>query len=164
MTERCTTSFYPDGAYCVLCDAQPYIQEVPAHTDVVTVRAWNAGANSIANREAPCYVEWSPSALTAGLFIGLFPVGTFRDVTNPTTLPVAIYIYTIGSSMLAQCYAAAAPLGAPFGVTTSSVLRIERVGNLARYLLGGTELQRATTFDGACRVGACLYASGDNVV
>lgn len=164
MTERCITTTYPTGAYCVDCDEQPFIAAVPAHIDTIIDRAWDAGANSISQKETPCFVQWTVPALTAGEMLGLNPLFPPRlDVTSPTNIAAAFYVYTIGTQMFAQPVSYGTSLGTAQGIVAGTVLRIEHIGTTAHFKIGGTEFATCPLAEGANRVGIAIFQSGDHV-
>ena len=164
MTDRCVTTVYPGGAYCVDCDEQPFIATVPEHIDTIIDRAWDSGANSIASVEAPCYVQWTAPTLTVGEMLGLNPLFPPRvDVTDPTNIAAAFYVYTIGTQMFAQPVAFGSNVGSAHGINSSAVLRIEHIGVTASFKLNGTIIATCPLSDGANRVAIAIYQSGDHV-
>lgn len=162
MTDRCVTTTYPNGGYCVDCDEQEFIAPVPEHVDTVIDAAWDAGANSVRVVEAPCYVQWSPKPETFGECIGLIPLLPIRSaVGDPTNIPAAFYVFISGITMFAQPKQFGVDIGTPHAITTATVLRIEHVGAAAHFLLGSVQIASCSMPPGANRAAIAMYRSND---
>lgn len=164
MTDRCTRTDYPDGAYCIDCVETPYIEAQPPYLEEIITRAWDSGGNLIEAREDACFLEYEPDAGTDGSFFGLYNAALARDVRNPTTLEAAWYVFMRGTVMFAAPYRNGVILRDATGVSSANTLRVEHVGNRADFFIDGVHWATCTlSFTGTTRAGACIYTSGNIV-
>jgi hypothetical protein len=163
MTERCHTTHYPNGGYCVQCDEQQEIIGHPAYFEPVIDESWNSGANSISTIDGPAYFSFETPVDFGGIFGGIFDGSRIRDVSDPASIDAAIYIFAFGSMLFAQAYSFGTPIGAAIQIVPGEVMRIERPSEHIIFKAGSAIIAQIALPRTLYRAGGTLYRSGDRV-
>jgi hypothetical protein len=155
---------------CVTYPGRPGSPGRAGYIDYKPDFGWDAGANSSAQINGPCILDFTvPNPV--GVLIGLTDV--LNQFLNPHTYFHALLFQTAGGlstwSVLERGVVVQAAQVRTFTTTDENGqpaddFSIERTGNSVNYYMNGTiVLVRPCLFTGIALVSAMLYASGDYV-
>ena len=166
--DRSRYLFEPHGVPYITIKAfagAPGVPTIPGYTVYDQVRAWDAGANSIASVDGDLHVTFNVLTVM-GAKVGFFPEGP-RPSADASLLVNAFYVYSTADRqrwVIIDNGRTVQPVQNNIA-TDSTEYEIRRVAGIVSYYVDGELMFTSkTTSDGPLRVGSALYKTGDVVL
>lgn len=152
----------PPPDECTVVPGRPGVAPTPARYESVTIREWNAGANSVDELDGDVSLRFD-TARAEGTVIGftqnrdIEAVGTIERITHGF-----YFHYTASGASVYRVIESGKSVTAPAPHVPTHTFEVRRVGTTVFYFVEGVEVYRSRVpSSGALSVGSALYASGD---
>lgn len=146
---------------CVYIPYTPASPAMPARIETTSRIGWDAGAQSVVNREGDCQLEFSIDPVV-GVYVGLS--ADSADVTDISRFRYALYLHQANYQNQYAVIVDGEQCTAPAPYTAGTVFKIRRLGEKVEFRVDG-EVVHDDVGDPGQRLFAAttVYASGDAV-